>query len=251
MKKLIIFDLDGTLNISKTSPNKKMLTLICKLLNKTKVAVISGASFGQFEKQFLKNLGCADDKLARLFILSTSGSGLYKYEENSWTQLYENPISKNDKEKIRQAIKLAVLKADIPVAKHLYGEIIEDRADQLTYSALGQEAPVELKKRWDPDHKKRSKIIKALLPHILGFEARIGGTTSIDITKKGIDKAYGVKKIGKFLNISKNDMLFVGNAIFPGGNDYSVKEAGIETVQTSGPKETEEIIDKLILATDN
>ncbi|MCH8889020.1 HAD hydrolase family protein, partial [Patescibacteria group bacterium] len=75
---------------------------------------------------------------------------------------------------------------------------------------------------------------------------RIGGTTSIDVTKKGIDKAYGIQKIEKSLNIRRDNMLFIGDAVFPGGNDYSVKEAGVKTIQVSGPEETKEIIRELL-----
>jgi len=246
MKELIIFDLDGTLNVSKMPPDKEMTTLLCELLAKTKIAVISAASFAQFKKQFLENLNCSHDELSRLFLMPTSGSSLYRYEQNSWVQVYEETLPLKDREKIRHAFKSAVSDANIIPPKLTYGEPIEDRGTQVTYSALGQEAPIELKKNWDPDHKKRDKIVKALLPYIHEFEVRIGGTTSIDVTRKGIDKAYGIQKIEKILNIHKNNMLFIGDSLFPGGNDYSVKKAGIKTIQVSGPEETKEIVRKLL-----
>jgi len=246
MKELIIFDLDGTLNVSKMPPDEEMADLLCELLTKTKVAVISGASFKQFEKQFLKNLNCANDKLSKLFIVPTNGSTLYKYEQNKWTQVYEETLPEGDRNKIQQAFKSAISDADIAPPEHIYGELIEDRGTQITYSALGQEAPIDLKESWDPDHKKRKKIVKALLVYIPEFEISIGGTTSIDVTKKGIDKAYGVQKIEKSLNINKNNMLFIGDAIFPGGNDYSAKETGIKTIQVSGPEETKGIIREIL-----
>jgi HAD superfamily hydrolase (TIGR01484 family) len=77
------------------------------------------------------------------------------------------------------------------------------------------------------------------------FEVRIGGTTSIDVTKKGIDKAFGVLRIIERLHIDKEDVVFVGDALFEGGNDYAVKSLGIRCIETSGPQETLKIIDTL------
>ncbi|MBU2109763.1 HAD-IIB family hydrolase [Patescibacteria group bacterium] len=246
MKELIIFDLDGTLNASKMPPDEEMADLLCKLLAKTKVAVISGASFVQFEKQLLKNLGCSSNELSRLFLMPTSGGSLYRYEQNSWVQKYKNSFSKKDIDKIRQAFELAITDTNIASPDTIYGELIEDRDSQVTYSPLGQEAPIELKEKWDPDHNKAHRIVSALVYYIPEFEVRIGGGTSIDVTKKGIDKAYGIQKIREGLKINQENMLFIGDATFPEGNDYSVKEAGIETIQVSGPEETKKIIHELL-----
>ena len=246
MKELIIFDLDGTLNESKAPLEKQMAGLLCELLAKTKVAVISGASFAQLKKQFLDNLSCTNDELSQLFLMPTSGSSLYKYEKTNWVQIYTEMLSEKDSAKIQKALESAIVSASIESAENVFGELIENRGSQITYSALGQEAPIELKKKWDPNHSKRDRIVSALLPLIPEFEAHIGGTTSIDVTKKGVDKAYGVEKIKKYLNIQKERILFMGDAIFPGGNDYSVKKVGIETFQVSGPEEVKGIIRKLL-----
>jgi hypothetical protein len=69
----------------------------------------------------------------------------------------------------------------------VWGEPIEDRGSQITFSALGQQAPLEEKKRWDPDFTKRKKI-KAVLENLIPeFSVHLGGTTSVDVTKPGID----------------------------------------------------------------
>lgn len=246
LKKLIIFDFDGTLNKSKLPMNERMGTLICELLAKTQVAIISGASFARFEKQFLKNLPCSNAELSKLFLMPTSGSSLYAYKKNGWVKMYGEPLPEKDILKIHKAFENIVVDANITPPDKIYGELIEDKGGQVTYSALGQEAPIELKKDWDKDHSKRGKIVNALGSLIPEFEVRIGGTTSIDITKKGIDKAYGIVKITENLDIHKDNVLFIGDALFQGGNDSSVKETGVVTVQVSGPKETEKIIRSLL-----
>ena len=73
---------------------------------------------------------------------------------------------------------------------------------------------------------------------IKGFSVNLGGTTSIDITKPGIDKAYGIRKLRDILGIAIEEMIFVGDAIFPGGNDYPAKQAGVVSIRVRDPEET-------------
>ena len=100
-------------------------------------------------------------------------------------------------------------------ATKTWGPTIEDRESQITYSALGQEAPLDAKKTWDPDFAKRQKIKAALDRDLPDFSVRLGGTTSIDVTLPGIDKAYGIQKLRDILGIATKDMLYVGDALFP------------------------------------
>ena len=67
------------------------------------------------------------------------------------------------------------------------------------------------------------------------FEVRRGGLTSIDVTQKGIDKAYGVRQIEKVLKIPIKEMVFIGDALYPGGNDAAAKKTGVQTIATKRP----------------
>ena len=79
-----------------------------------------------------------------------------------------------------------------------------------------------------------------------GFSVRLGGSTSIDITKPGIDKAYGIRKLREILGIKIDEMIFVGDALFPGGNDYPAKEAGVDSIRVRDPDETKRVIEAII-----
>ena len=152
-------------------------------------------------------------------------------------------MSEGDKKEIYNAFGKAIPESGIPVSDP-YGkvDILEDRDGQVTFSGLGQEAPLEVKKVWDPDEVKRKKIVEILKKYIPQFEIRIGGATSIDITRTGINKAYAIKKIEEYLKVDKMDILFLGDALFPGGNDETARDAGVECIQVSGPEETREIL---------
>lgn len=78
------------------------------------------------------------------------------------------------------------------------------------------------------------------------FSIQLGGSTSIDVTRPGIDKGYGVKKLQETLGIAIEDMIFVGDAVFPGGNDYPAKQAGVVSIEVQDPHETKRVIEATI-----
>jgi phosphomannomutase len=135
-------------------------------------------------------------------------------------------------------------------AQRVWGEVIEDRGSQITFSALGQLAPLEEKEKWDPDFAKRKKI-KAILDTLIPeFSVRMGGATSIDVTKPGIDKAYGIRKLRDLLGIPLKEMIFIGDALFVGGNDYPAEEAGVVSIPVRGPNETKRVTEAIIACLD-
>ena len=243
MKKLIVFDLDGTLAASKSPLDAEMSLLLHDLLRVTKVAVISGGAWLQFEKQVLSHLP-QDERLARLSILPTCGTQFFQYV-SGWKRLYAEDFTVDEKEKIVSSLNKAVATAAFPVEK-TWGETIEDRGSQITYSALGQQAPLEEKEKWDSDLAKRKKIKTILDTLIPEFSVRIGGSTSIDVTKPGIDKAYGIRKLSSILGISVKEMVYVGDALFVGGNDYPAEQAGVISIPVRGPNETKRVIEAII-----
>jgi len=243
MKKLIVFDLDGTLAESKSSLDAEMATLLGSLLGVVKVAVISGGDWPQFEKQLLSNFP-RDGHLKNLSILPTCGTKFFKYA-GGWQKLYSEDFTDAEKEKIIRSLK-QVVESSGNKAEKIWGEQIEDRGGQITFSALGQQAPLEEKKKWDPDFAKRKKMKSHLDERIPGFSVRLGGTTSVDVTKPGIDKGYGIRKLRDILGIAIEEMIFIGDALFPGGNDYPAKEAGVESIRVRDTEESKRVIETII-----
>ena len=240
MKDLIVFDLDGTLTASKSPLDAETAALLARLLDIVKVAVISGGAWTQFQTQLLTYL-TSGSRLGNLSLLPTCGTRFYRYS-GSWNRLYSEDIDANDREKIVHALNLSLDQSGLRAEKH-WGDLIEDRGSQITLSALGQQAPLDEKKNWDPDFEKRKKIKAILAPLIPGFSIQMGGATSIDVTQPGIDKAYGIKKLQETLGVAIADMIFVGDALFPGGNDYPAKQAGVVSIAVRDPHETKRVIE--------
>ncbi len=242
-KELIVFDLDGTLAESKSSVDAQMVVLLNSLLKVVKVAIISGGDWPQFEKQVLSQ-DFASSGLDNLVLLPTCGTKYYAYKSN-WVPIYSEDLTATEKKKIISSLRIASeLLGFVPIKT--WGEVIEDRGSQITFSALGQSAPLDEKKEWDPDFAKRKQMQAILVKSIPEFSVRLGGTTSVDVTKAGIDKAYGIEKLTEMLGIAKADMIFIGDALFPGGNDYPVKEAGVVSIEVRDSTETKRVIEAIV-----
>ena len=243
---LIVFDLDGTLAPSKSFMDQDMSKLVMSLLEQKKVVVVSGGSYNQFKLQFLKGLPESSNSFSNLILMPTSGTRMDIWDGEQWVEKYAELLAPEEKDKIMKALNEALEESSYEKPDKVFGPLIEDRGSQITFSALGQEAPVELKAVWDKDHKKRDKIAIPLREKIPEFAVSVNAYTSIDITHKGVDKGYAIAKLKDTLNIPVEKMLFVGDALFEGGNDYPVVASGIETRSVNGPEETKKVIQELL-----
>jgi phosphomannomutase len=252
-KKLIVFDLDGTLAESKTPMDKEMAGLVKLLLQSHKMAVIGGGKYELFKWQFVRQLKISGKLLENLFLFPTSGNSFYKYK-SGWKKVYSHNLSASEKKQIRAAFERVYKDLNYQPPKKIYGEVLEDRISQMSFSPLGQDIAtvlgkkgVQQKELWrkknDPLRHKMARLLAKYLPNL---EVRIGGITTIDITMKGIDKAYGVRQMEKYLKVKVKDMLFIGDAIFPGGNDYSVLKTKIDYIKIESPEDTKRIIRTLV-----
>lgn len=252
-KSLIVFDLDGTLTETKSAMKPDMAGAIAALLKEKKVAVIGGGSYKQFKKQFLSRLKLPPKAYENLFIFPTTATEFYRYQKG-WRDVYLYALSKAQEKKIRSAIKEVFREIHYFAPKKVYGKTLEDRKSEMSYSFLGQDVVaklgqrgVRLKKEWTKKNKSlKLKIARLLQKQLPDLEVRPAGFTTIDITRKGIDKAYGVRQIEKYLHIPIRDMVFIGDALYRGGNDAAAKKTGVQTIAVRGPEDTIKIIKKIL-----
>jgi phosphomannomutase len=244
--KLVIFDLDGTLSESKQAITDDMASRFATLLAEIRIAVISGGALQQFIKQVVHRLPSSAN-LSNLYLLPTSGAALYEWSGGGWNKIYEERLSEKDKDIIETAMRSAAEETGlINFADKSWGERIEYRGGQVTLSALGQQAPLKLKKEWDPKHEKRHALRNTIAELLPKYSVSIGGITSIDVTKKGVDKAYGLRKLCERLGINESDALYVGDELESGGNDEAVYKTSVQTKVVASPAETEQFIKSLI-----
>ena len=242
-KKLVVFDLDGTLAPSKNAMESSMQGLLRTLLEFRPVAIIGGGKFELFQEQLLSQVNYPVELLKKLHLFPNTASRMFEFEDGEWRQVYGEIFNEEEVAKIMEAFNQAFKDIDYVHPQVLYGEVIENRGTQVSFSVFGQQAPLDIKSAYRDSLEDRRLELKAVLDKYLpDFEVRVAGHTTIDVTRKGIDKAYGLHQIENRLGVKIADMVFVGDALFPGGNDEAVKKTGVDTVEVRDPHDTEKVI---------
>jgi hypothetical protein len=243
--KAVAFDLDDTLAPSKSPLDPSMAIALAALLQRLPVCIISGGRFEQFQAQVLDQLTAPEQILGRLHLMPTSGTRYYSRQHGAWSQVYSEDLSAAEKARIIQVLEEASRTLGY-WEEHPWGELIEDRGSQVTYSALGQAAPLEAKAAWDPDGTKKRLLVAHAAPLLPDFEVRGGGSTSIDVTRKGIDKAYAIRKLMTQIHAAPEELLFVGDRLDEAGNDYPVLAVGVPCVAVASWQDTLIVIAQFI-----
>lgn len=237
---IILFDLDGTLTESRQQVEPDMAELFTRLTKQYKVGIVSGCSLDRIDEQLLNHVpGC---EIFNLYLFPSTASCGYKFGMNGdLVCLYEKLITLEEKSRITD-IMLFVCHN---VVDHSYGEIIEDRGGQIALALTGLDAPLDVKRNFDPDNRKREALKAELDKLLTGYEVIIGGTTTISVTRKGVDKSCCLNAI-VVDGIRLDKVLYIGDALYKGGNDYPLVQAGIDCISVSSLSETAVVIQKLL-----
>jgi len=246
--------MDGTLTPSKSVADREMVRLILGLLEKKRVAVIGGGKYSLFREQLVSRLPRRDDRLHGLYLFPTTSTAFYRYANGAWKNVYSHELSKKERAKIKKAFKEVWKEMGYRHPKKTYGPLLEDRRTQISFSALGQEVVkrlgkkgIQMKAEWrEKNTPLKLAMAKAVAKKLPGLEVHAAGFTTIDVTQKGIDKAYGVRQIEKYIHVPIRKMLFIGDALFRGGNDYAARRTGVRCIPVRGPEDTKKIIKRLI-----
>ena len=250
MKKVLSFDIDQTLNIAKTPIPDEIAELLISCLDHFKICPISGQKFDQFLIQIVNRLvehGVTPNQLENLHLFVAQGTQYYVYEnktenydENNWKLVYDYPLTDEEVAKIFKALEEAARETGYWEEDKLEegDQIIENRRSMVAFSALGQHAGTAQKYGWDGDTKKRQAIVAKAVEKAPEFQFEIGGTTSINAFKKGMNKEFGMGKLLEELKVAKEEVLYFGDMTQPGGNDYPVVKMGIDTITVRSHEDT-------------
>ncbi|WP_159500885.1 HAD-IIB family hydrolase [Microbacterium sp. 18062] len=244
--KLIAFDLDDTLAPSKSAVDPRIARLLLDLAERVEVAIISGGQLAQFRAQVVERLPEASPAvLSHLHLLPTCGTQYYRIGEGGIETIYAHALTDDEKTRALAAVEGEARRLGL-WEENTWGDILEDRGSQITFSALGQRAPLDAKTAWDPTGSKKNSLREAVAARIPDLEVRSGGSTSVDITHRGIDKAYGMQQLSEQTGIDLDDMLFVGDRLDPDGNDYPVLAMGVDCHAVEGWEDTAEYLEALL-----
>ena len=234
--RLVMFDLDDTLAESKSRIDPTMAAALSDLLDVVDVCIISGGAFEQFTTQVLGHLP-DDARRDGLHVMPTCGTRYHRWDGSEWAQVYAEDLTPEQVAQTMSVLEEGSRELGL-WAEDTWGPALEDRGSQVTYSALGQSAPVDAKAAWDPDGSKKERLRAWAQPRLPELEVRSGGSTSVDVTRKGIDKSFGVARLSERLGIGLDEMLFIGDRLDPGGNDRPVMDMGVRSIPVEGWEDT-------------
>ncbi|HWP61746.1 MAG TPA: HAD-IIB family hydrolase [Candidatus Paceibacterota bacterium] len=240
MPKHVFFDLDNTLTKSRRPIDAVHTALFADLCAKVDVIVVTGGTKVHIEEQ----LGPAK---GNYFILATSGNHcLHKNGEELWNE----PLSKAQKQACLDFI--ALLQAHFNVVVKDENDCIDDRSAQIGYSVIGYHEDPAKKDAFDPDFSRRKAALARFEDEMkklnaAGIEVFPAGSSGFNFTPIGKDKGANVARLIEHEAWKKEERLYVGDALGPGENDFSVVGI-IATHAVKNPDETFAFIAKSLLS---
>ena len=223
-----------------------MAELLVRLLAVVEVCVISGGNFAQFQTQLIADLPVDHpEALERMHVMPTCGTQYYLYRDGDWRQQYAENLTEVQKSAALAALEIEARRLGLWETE-TWGPILEDRGSQITFSALGQAAPSTRRRRGIRPGRRRTPCARPSQPLLPDLEVRSGGSTSVDITRRGIDKAYGMRKLAELTGVPFEQMIFVGDRLDPDGNDFPVIALGIPTVAVGEWHDTARYVEEFL-----
>ncbi len=239
----LMLDLDETLAPNFQAPDDAMIERIEHMLSRIPVAIITGASYDRVYSHVAARI--KPELRFNLYLFPTSSAEGYRFKDGAWHKEYAHEFSQEESEYVLRAIEQSAVDTGILNGYTPRGQQYFNRSTQIAYTFLGIDATQDDKYSWDQDGAKRRHFLEILAKKLPAYEVHIGGRTSIDITKKDITKAHGVGIFSQWTHIPPQAILYIGDALFPGGNDAVVIPTGVHTTHTSGPAETAYLLDTL------
>ena len=243
MKKIYIFDMDGTLTPSRREMTPDFEEFFSVWANTHTFFLVSGSNLEKIKEQVPQ------------YILDLS-EGVFTCGGN---QLWLNgKLSYNHEFKPSDDL-LSFLKEQLENSKYPLraGNHIEDRGSMLNFSVIGRDCSLEERINYfeyDLKTQERANIANEIINRWANIDAVIGGQISIDITPKGMNKSQVLDEVKKFY--ADEEYIFIGDRTMEGGNDYplakimhdtencSVYQAG-EPSAEDGYKDTQKILEEL------
>ncbi|MEY2665406.1 MAG: hypothetical protein RLZZ480_511 [Candidatus Parcubacteria bacterium] len=211
--KHLFFDMDQTIAPSRQRMLPEMYDYLSSLAQD--IIVVSGSTIEQMPHQ-LGDL--------RSFRLGQNGNHAI---DPDGVELWHVPLDEHHRTEILDHINEVIEILDHEI-NHEWNPI-EDRGAQITFSPIGNTAPVEFKKTYDPDRSKRLSLLEKIAFASEELVVKIGGSTSLDYLHKDRHKGTNVQKLIDFMKWDKDECIYFGDGLYPGGNDEAVIGV-IETV---------------------
>ena len=227
---IYVFDMDGTLTPARKTMTEEFAKVFLPWMNVNKTFIATGSDFAKVEEQMPK-----DVINAFTGIYCAMGNALWQKGQYTYLRDIEPEQEMlEDLEKLRKCTKYPYT---------LFPNYIEKRTGALNFSVLGRDCPYEEREKytaWDTENGERKSIKEFLSQRYPEYDFSLGGNISIDIVKKGCGKGQIAKELRTAY--PSEEIVFLGDRTFEGGNDYELACAlreyqGTKVVQVANPDE--------------
>ncbi|GIY16720.1 phosphomannomutase [Caerostris darwini] len=233
-KDLCLFDVDGTLTLSRQLIKPEMKAFLSELQKKVAVGLVGGSDLEKIAEQIM------EPNLVKNFDYVFAQNGLVAFKNGELIGK-ESILDHMGDEKLQPFINFCLQymsKLTLPVKR---GNFVEFRSGLINICPVGRTCSQKEREEffiYDKEHKIREKFIEAIQKEFpdLGLTYSIGGQISFDCFPIGWDKTFCLRHINKE---AYSNIHFFGDRTFPGGNDYELfkHEAVIGHTVTS-PEDT-------------
>ena len=235
-KKIVAFDLDGTITQHRTELGDENKAVLEKLAEKYKLMIVGAGVCMRIWKQ-LKNfpidiIGCYGMQY-----------GKYNYETKT-LDILRSDKKECDRESVLQRVD--VLRKQFGYTEYAGDSVDFHESGAVTIALLGTKAKIEDKLAFDPTREKRRPIYPTGVEMFPDFNVFVGGSSSFDMTPAPFNKYYALDKFCKEEGYSHEDIVFIGDDYGLGGNDESVYKSDFDFITVDDYRELAKAVEVLL-----
>jgi len=219
IKKLVLFDVDGTLTPARQQASPEMIHLLRDLRKKVVIGFVGGSDLGKISEQ----LSVAGANVTEDFDFAFAENGLTAYRMGKVlaSQSFINHVGEEKYKKLVNFILHYIADMDVPIKR---GTFVEFRNGMINVSPIGRNASIEERHAFEAHDKKhglRAAFVKVLQEKFAdyGLTFSIGGQISFDVFPTGWDKTYALRHVQEE---GFEEIHFFGDKTYKGGNDYEI-----------------------------
>lgn len=230
MKKLLCFDLDGTLTQHRSSLEKENRNLLDELSKKYKIIMVGAGNapriyeqMGEYPIDIIANYGMQESKMI----------------DGKFTIIREE---KSNPDKAYFIEKIAYLRQKYGYTE-FKGETVEFHSTgMVTFPLLGTKAEIKDKIAFDPTREKRKVLYPEVLELFPEYTVFIGGSSSFDFTAKKYNKYDAIMTYAKANGYTKDEILYIGDDFGDGGGDSHIRLGGMDYIEITDYRKTAEAL---------